>query len=217
MNLYLDYFSNFAIFIGAVIGYLRFQRIHPAYHPFLYLLWTGSIVKILSLVVELSDYNSVIILNINNLVEALFATWLFHRWFLFDRNKSLYPSFQFTLFAIWLLDLVFISGFFEMNSWFRIVYSFVLILLSINMINRLLFRERIILVRSSAFLICSGFIIFYTLMALTEVFNVYGLQLSFAFRMMIKNMLLSANFLCNLIYVLAILCMPRRQAFSLQY
>ncbi len=217
MNPYIGYIFNFSIIIGAIIGCIRWNRIHPAYHPFLFLIWTGTINEIISTSLVLSGYYNIVPFNIYNLVESLLATWLFFRWHLFDGKPKLYHVLLLTFSVAWLLDIIFISGFTHFNSYFRIFYSFVLILMSINMINRMLFKERVNFLRNPIFLICSGFIIFYTLTVLTEAFYVYGLKLSLAFQANITYILMSTNLFCNLIYALAILWMPRRQAFSLQY
>jgi hypothetical protein len=217
MNPYLGYIFNFTIIIGATIGLIRFRRINPAFYPFLYIMWAGSVNEITSTVIVFLGYYNIINFNIYNLVESILGVWLFYRWHLFYQTNRLYYALLLTFSLTWLLDIVFISGFSHFNSFYRIFYSFVLILLSINMINRLLFQERISLLKNPVFLICSGFIIFYTLTVSTEAFFVYGLKLSPAFQENINYILNSANLLCNLIYALAILWMPRRQAFSLQY
>jgi hypothetical protein len=217
MTPYIGYIFNFSIFIAAFIGCVRFRRIHPDYYPFLFLIWTGSINEVISTILIFSGYYNIVNFNIYNLIESLLATWLFYRWRLFDGNQKLYHSLLLTFSASWLLDIIFISGFSHFNSYFRIFYSFALILMSINMINRMLFKERINFLRNPVFIICSGFIIFYTLTVTTEAFYVYGLKLSLAFQANITYILMSANLFCNLIYALAILWMPRRQAFSLQY
>jgi hypothetical protein len=217
MNPYIGYILNSSIAIGAIIGCIRFRRIHPSYYPFLFIIWTGTINEIISTCLVLSGYYNIANFNIYNLVESLLATWLFYRWRLFDERPKFYHTLLLTFSISWLLDIIFISGFSHFNSYFRIFYSFILILMSINMINRMLFKERNNFLRNPIFLICSGFIIFYTLTVLTEAFFVYGLKLSLAFQANINNILMSANLFCNLIYALAILWMPRRQAFSLQY
>jgi hypothetical protein len=217
MNPYLGYIFNFTILIGAIIGLIRFRRINPAFYPFLCIMWAGSINEITSTTVVFLGYYNIINFNFYNLVESLLGVWLFYRWHLFHGNSRLYYALLLTFSLTWLLDMIFISGFSHFNSFYRIFYSFVLILLSINMINRLLFQERISLLKNPVFLICSGFIIFYTLTVSTEAFFVYGLKLSSAFQGNINYILNGANLLCNLIYALAILWMPRRQAFSLQY
>lgn len=217
MNYYIAYIFNFTILIGTIIGCIRFRRIHPDFYPFLFLIWAGSINEITSTAIVFLGYYNIVNFNIYNLVEALLATWLFYRWQLFNDNHRFYHSLQITICLAWLLDIAFISGFSNFNSYFRIFYSFILILLSISMINRMLFKERIHFFKNPVFIICSGFIIFYTLTVLTEAFFVYGLKLSSAFQANVNYILNSTNLFCNLIYALAILWMPRRQAFSLQY
>jgi hypothetical protein len=216
MNIYIGYLFNFSIFIGAIIGCVRFRRIHPDYYPFLILIWVGTINEIIGTILINTGHYNIVNFNTYNLVEALLVTWLFNKWRLFADNRF-YHSLLLTFSFAWLLDIIFISGFSHFNSYFRIFYSFALILMSVNMINRMLFKERIHFLRNPIFIICSGFIIFFTLTVTTEAFFVYGLKLSIAFQANITYILMFTNLFCNLIYALAILWMPRRQAFSLQY
>jgi hypothetical protein len=217
MNIYVTYILNFSIIIGAIVGCMRFRRIHPTYYPFIFLIWIGFLNEIISTILVFSGYYNIVNFNIYNLVESLLITWQFYRWRLFDDNRRFYHAMLLTFSFSWLLDILFISGFSHFNSYFRIFYSFAMILMSINMINRMLFKERINFLKNPVFLICSGFIIFFTLTVTTEAFYVYGLKLSHEFQSSVNHILVSANLFCNLIYALAILWMPRRQVFSLQY
>ncbi|MFL5772525.1 MAG: hypothetical protein ACJ75F_05165, partial [Flavisolibacter sp.] len=99
---------------------------------------------------------------------------------------------------------------------FAIVYAFPVVLLSVSTINKLLMQEKEIL-RSPVFLICIGLLIFYTFNVIIEVFYIYGLKLSDYVTGRIYDILSCVNLLCNLIYAVAILCLRKKQAYTLQF
>jgi hypothetical protein len=144
--------------------------------------------------------------------------WLFKKWHLFDASKNIYYG-LFILYSIaWLTEMIFIAKFsLAYASYFRILYSFITVLMSINVINFLLMKERSMLLRNSMFIICCSFVLFYSLAAVSEAFFAYGVRLSNSFLAYVTYILIFANFFCNLIYALAILWMPKKQAFTLQY
>ena len=71
--------------------------------------------------------------------------------------------------------------------------------------------------KNSSFIICCGFIVMLTYTLLTEMFYAYGLELSDAFTQNLNYIFIFMNLFSNVIYALAILWMPKRQAFTLQY
>ena len=105
----------------------------------------------------------------------------------------------------------------EFNSYFRIFYSLILVLSSVSMINQILMKEREKLAKNPTFIICIAFIFALTYSLLIELFFVYHLQLSATFNTNLHYIFIVINLFSNLLYFLAILWMPKRQAFTLQY
>jgi hypothetical protein len=119
--------------------------------------------------------------------------------------------------AIWIYDNLIWNRLTTFNSLFHISYSFCLIFLSIDQINRLIVSARGSLWRNSRFLICAGIIIFYSYQATIEVFYLLKLEFSDKFYDNIFFILTLVNLFVNLVYALAILWIPKKQKFILPY
>lgn len=217
MSYYVSQALIYLIIIPASIGWVRYKNISPAYFPFLVLMWVGASNEIVSFFVIRIYNNNIINYNFYLLIESLLILWQFHRWRLFEKKKT-YRILQATFLIAWILECLFLSKLYlGFNSYFQIFYSFVIVLMSVNMINHVLMRERGSLLKSPLFIVCSVFVILFTYAVVVETFWAYGLQMSTDFKVKLQHIFVVINFLCNTIYTLAILWMPKRQAFTLQY
>lgn len=90
-----------------------------------------------------------------------------------------------------------------------------IVLMSINMINRMLVDGKKKLIQNPLFLILIGFIVFFTYKALIEIFWVYGLNASRDFRLEVYRIMAYINLAVNIIYAIAVLWMPRKREFML--
>jgi len=218
MNYYLSLFFGLLIVIPATIGWVRFSKIDPAFLPFLIYIWTGTINEIYgAIAANFFNAYTIINVNINFLLESILLLWQFKLWHLFATSKKSYISLLVILIIIWTAETIFRTYLTnDFNSYFRIVYSSIVVLLSIGMLNKVLMRERS-LYKSSIFFICFGFILMYTYSLLFASLAVYGMQWSNAFYRNLSYIFTYMNLCGNLIYAVAIWLMPRRQPFALQY
>jgi hypothetical protein len=219
MNFYISQVFNLLIVIVAILGWIRFKRISPAYYPFLILIWVGTANEIYSAVIinYFSMYN-IVNSNLYGLIEALLMLWQFKRWGLFWERRKLYGFLFFFFLIIWIVESVVITKMYlEFNSYFRVFYSFILVLLSLSMINQILMKERNKLARNPTFIICISFIFALTYSLLIEMFFIYRLQLSATFNTNLHYIFIVINLFSNLLYFLAILWMPKKQSFVFAY
>ena len=218
MNYYLVKALDLLIIIPAIIALLRVSKINSVFYPFLYSIWLGTLENVFSSIIVEFDYYNTIDFNIWLLLNAYVVLWLFKNWNLFDRSRKLYGFLIFLVTIVWTVETIFLSKLAEgFNSYFRILFSFMVILMSINTINSLLMRERKPLLKNPVFLICSTFVLFNTIAVVAEAFFASNLQLGDQFRINMDRIIVFTSLLCNLIYALAILWMPKKQAFILQY
>jgi hypothetical protein len=217
MNYNLIVLFSFSIFIAALIGWIRFKRINPTYYPFIFCLWVGLLNEIVSFLIAQAGYQTAVNNNIYVLIESIMFAWQFKRWGIFNQHKNVF-GIIITIFAItWVLENIIIWEITMINSYFRIFYSFLLVLMSVGTINNLLFRESDNLLKNPVFLICIGFIIYFTYKVLVEAFWIYGLNSSENFRMRVYDISSYINLFTNLVYALAVLWMPQKQKFSLPF
>jgi len=206
---------SFCILFPALAGLIRFAKISPVFHPFIYCIWIGVFNECLSILIIKSGHSNAVNFNIYMLVESFFFLWQFKNWKFFENHKHSFSILLGVICFAWLLETVIIFKVTSFSSYFLITYSCMLSLMSINLLSRLILTERGSLLKNPVFIICIAFIIYYTFSVLSEAFWVYGLNESKDFRLNVSNISVFTNLLANLLYTFAIIWMPNKQRFSL--
>jgi len=211
-------FLAYFILIPAIIGIARFKRMLPSYRPFIFLIWLGALNEIVGSLSQHTYQTNAINSNIFVLVEGLLLLWMFFKWY--SKTKQLIISFLITaiLFIIlWVTDNIILHPITNINSIYRICYSGVIVFLSIDKINETVMQEKESLLKNARFLLCTGFILFYAYRMVFEGFYVHNFGLSNNFYTNLFDIQVLINLFCNLIFALAILWIPTKQRFTLQY
>jgi hypothetical protein len=217
MNLALGTLLSYSIVFAAIIGLVRFKKISIAFLPFLLFVWLGLTNEVVSYFTGKYLRNNAVNNNIYVLLEACLILWQLKKWGLFQNAKKVFTGFLITFVLFWIIEFFFVYKITYVTSYFRIFYSFVIVLMSINMVNSLILSENKSLLKNPVFLICIGFIIFFTYKLLVEIFWVYGLNGSKTFRTNVYHILAFVNLFANLIYALAALWAPRKPTFIMLY
>jgi len=215
MNYLLSELFSYSVGIGSIIGLIRIHKIDRAYIPFIVLLWAGLLNEVITTVLINRYGSNAINSNIYVLVESLLICWFFSRLHLFAGHHWFYVAVLLFFGATWIADNFILSSITRFNSYFRIVYSFSVVLMSIHLLNRQLTISKMRLLKNSVFLICMGFIIFFTYKALVEIFWVYGLNASKSFRVEVYRIMAWINLFVNLIFAIAVLWIPVKRRFTL--
>jgi hypothetical protein len=213
MNVLTGALFSLSICIGAIIGWIRFKKIDPAFFPFIFLIWIGVGNEVISLILMYHGYPNVVNFNLFALTEALFISWQFFRWNLFKHKWVLFIL-QLAFISFFLIES-FSRGLFSFNSYFIIIHSFLIVLMSISMVNKNIFQDNSALLRNPVFLICMGFIIYFTYTVLVEAFWIFGLHRKL-FRLAIHEILVYINLFTNLLFAFSILWMPMKQQYIMQ-
>jgi hypothetical protein len=194
--------------VPAIIAAVRLPNISSEFDPFLIFIWLNAFNVGFGNIIEPLGYYNIVHYNIWFLSDAFILLWLFKKWNLFE-SKKLYYSIGIMFAICWAAETIFLSKFTgDFNSYFRILYSFIVILLSKANINPL---------KNSIFLICCTFVLLNTITVIGEAFFAYNLILGNKFRMYMEDLITFINVLCSLFFALIILWMPKKQAFILQY
>jgi hypothetical protein len=204
-----------SIVIAAVIGVVRFKKINPAYYPFLILVWVAFLNEVIGFLLSRTIRSNTVNNNIYVLIESLLILWQFQKWHVFDRSMPLFRILLVVFPLAWVVNIFIISGINSTAIYFRIFYSFVIVLISINTINGLIILERRNILKNPVFLINIGFILYFTLKLLVQTILIYGSGVSSEFRMNVIITHVYVNLFANLIYGLAVLWMPSKQRFSM--
>ena len=205
--------SGFSIAIPALIGILRSKSIEPAYYPFLILICVGLINEVLNFFLIRAHYSNKVNSNIYSLAESLLIVLFFKRLGLFERSTWFFYANVCFFILLWLFDNFIL--FERFSSYFTVITSFVYVLMSITMINRLIVGEIKILTTNPVFIICIGFILFFTCALIVGIFWIYGLNASNEFLLQVYLIKTSINIVVNLIYAFAILWMPKKREYTL--
>lgn len=217
MNYKLAVIFSFSIAIPALIGWIRFKQIDSVYYPFLYCIWIGLLNEVIGELITSYGFSNAINNNIYVLMESLLLMWQFKKWNLFSRVKFLFPVLSGGFVLLWITESFLINDINYTISYFRIIYSFVLVMLSLTVISRQLSMERKVILKNSIFLICIAYVIYFTNKVIIGMFWLYGLRFSNQFAADLVWILIFINLFTNLIYALAVLWMPGKRRFSLQY
>jgi len=205
---------GYSILIPAVIGLIRFRKIQKAYQPFLIYCLLDLLNHTLSMLLISYQGSNTINSNVFVLIESLLFVLLFRNWGTFTKKYNFYLVSIFII-AVWITDNLIWHRLTVVNSFFRIVYSFILIFLGIEQLNKLISTTRKNLLLNSCFLICCGIVIYYSYKAVLEVFYFFYFKASDSFYINIFIILIWINFILNLVYGWAALWIPKKQKFTL--
>jgi hypothetical protein len=199
-----------SILLPATFAAVKFRNTDRSFYPFIFFIWTGVLNEIISYFISARGGSTTFNNNIYILAEALLILWQFREWGFFQNFKKGFIVLVLLLVIIWVFDYRTIQGIGSMSLNFRLFYSLLIVIMSIHICNRLVFAFNGSLVKSPEFLICISFIIYFTYKILVEVFWIYGLNKAKNFRMDVYIIMAWINGLANIIYLLAILCIPKK-------
>ena len=206
-----------SIFVAAGIGWVRYKHIGPAFHPFIYCVWIGAVNEIISITTKQTGIQVDVNNNIYVLLEALLLLGQLKIWGALGHRHHYWLLLLASVITIWIMENFVFSTIYHTNAWFRLYYSILIVLMAIQVNNLLIISERNRLLRNPVFLVCCGFIIYFTFKILVEICWLYGLAFSSSYQVNIYSIIIWVNLIANLIYALAILWMPAKQRFLLPY
>ena len=200
-----------SIFIAAIIGGLRFKKIDPAFFAIVVCFWIASVNEVISFILSKTGFTTILNNNIYVLTEAILITFQFKKWGLFSKQQIAFPVIVSLLVIVWGVENY--QGFAAKNLHygFRIMYSFLVVMMSIHLNNSIIYTHHGNLLLNPVFQFCTGFIIFFTCKIMVEAAWLYGLNFSIKFLTGIYEILSWINLFANLIYASATLCIPAKK------
>ena len=201
--------------VPAVIGWCRYKKTGPAYLPFLVLLSLGFVNEVVSLVTVRVYKTNMVNYNLFSLAEGALLLWQFYRWKVFGR-RWLYLGLQAGLLLLWLWEGFVLHNLSVATSFHLIAYATVVVVLSIELLNRLIYFEPFGLYRNARYLISLGLIIFFVYSVISETFWLYGLDDKPGLRLYVLTIRLVVNFFANLIFTVAVICIPLSSQYIMQ-
>jgi len=212
MSFYVRLLFSYSIFIPGIIALIRFKKIYFTYYPFLICLAIGCVNEVLSTALVLNHHSNVLDFNIYVLVESILLTVLFKTLGIFKMSKTIFIAIITSLIIFWVAETLAYVNIIGVTAYFRVFYSFIIVLMSVTALNKIIADNRKI---NAAFLLCIAFTIYFTFKILVYSFWIGGVSDSFLLK--ISIIMQYIDLLTNLIYAIAVLWMPRKQEFSLPY
>jgi hypothetical protein len=206
-----------SIFIPAFIAVFRFHKIDSLCRPFIFCTWVGSLNELISIAAPHLGYSTSLNNNSYVLFESLLLLWQFWNWNALGRKRSFYRVALLLLPAIWFFENFVVFSIHQTEPWFRLFYSFLTVLLAINVINTLIIAEQNVLYQHPVFILCMGVVVFYIYKLIVEACWVSQLYATPGFMLNIYVILIWINLIVNIIYAIALLWMPGKLPFSLPY
>lgn len=215
MDVFLKYFSSYSLTIPFVISILRYKKIDDRFDPFVWMIWLGMTIEISGTLLLKFGYTNTWLINIYVLIEALLLCELFKRWQLFNAHSRLYPVLMSLIIVGWVVELLIHGSIYPAFSIFIICSSFFVVFTAIQGINTVLFKEPTHILENPVFLLSIGFVMFFTMAILLEMFWFYGLAKSRLFRIRVYQIFMYVNLITNFTYAYALLWIPLKRRYLL--
>lgn len=219
MNSVIVFLLSEVVIIPLIIGLVKLRRMEKSFRPFVFLLLLAVLTELASyFFISLGKSNDKVFL-VYSLLEAMIIFLLFHRWGFLGTRKKLYYVMQLFFFLFWLAQTVFSSGAEDPVPFFVIFYSFTIVLISINQINlQIIAFTDTKLLKNPKFLICIGFVIYFTYQILYE--SAYYISAvsnkDYTLTSEIIKLFMYINLFVNLLYIPAVIFIPDKTKFSLR-
>lgn len=215
MHLYVYLSFNLSILLVGLISVIRFKTMSKAYYPFIYRTWAGCANELLSVILILNSFHTISNNNIYVLFESVLLTWFFKRMGLLGSGNKIFSAIVLFLSMVWLIEITLFTGLYKIATIFRIVYSLMIVMMSITLINKLFFSSRNSFNKNAAFLLCTTFIIYFSAKAVVQAFTIYGIDRQSEFLRNIYIIMIYLNLFINILHIIVVLWIPRKLKFSL--
>ncbi len=214
MPLYAIFLCSFSILIAGFIGIVRFKKISRVYHPFIYCIWIACLNELCGLILYECRLDSSLNNNIYMLCESMLIFLLFRNLGFLRKPSYIFHILILGFSIIWFIENFIIENIRSVNMLYNVVYSFIVVLLSLSCINRLM-GSSTRTSKNATLLLCLAFILYFTLNVIIYSFWLYRMKLNFSFLLKVDEIAIYINLVANLMYALAVLWMPKKIPFLL--
>jgi hypothetical protein len=168
MNPDISFLLSLLVVLPLAIGLIRLKKIKSDYRPFFWLIVLAVLTELFSFISIRLFRNNAVVSNVYYLLECMLILYQFYRWRFHAQPRKWYWVIPALFLLIWIIENLILFKIVLFSPVFRISYSFLLVVLSINEINYLITHENRHLFRNARFLICIAFIIYFLFQILFE-------------------------------------------------
>lgn len=213
--------------IAFAAGLLMLRKMDESYYPFIAIMGAASISELIR-ISQLFNYYltlglpiglSIEVYNIYVLTIGILYSLLFYKWGMLRRPTYILKTVIVGLILIWFTEHFVYKGYQlpKPTKFYRLTYSSLLCLFAIHHINRLIVREKKMLLRNSSFLICMGLLFFFIPYIIIEGIFLFNPKTSSDFYSSVFEIRSRYNPVIYLIFTVAILWIPRKKPFIQLY
>lgn len=195
------------------VGLLRWRIIRRRYYPLFILFSLALLVELVTgYVITNKNPGWVPGNNLYVLIESILIPLQFFVWTYRHKKLKAFYILSVVLVLGWVAEHLVFGNITRLYPYFRMFYSLFIVLLSINTINYLVIHHADkSLTRHPVFIICTGFIIFFTYQLLYEgVYNIVS-DLKSIDTGKLNTTFSVINAICNILYGIAFLLIPSRK------
>lgn len=203
-------FFSLSVFIPGAIGLVKIWNADKVFYPFILCIWLACANEVVSLTMAFYHITTAVNNNIYVLAETLLIGWQFKNWGMFQNLKHAFLLFAGVIVTLWVIEFYPPERLQYIGPNFRIISSFLIVLGSISLNCKLIYTYEGKLEKSPVFIIGTGLILYFTFKVFIEVFLIYGLTASTAFYGDLFFILSCVNVVTNLLYAIALLCIPKK-------
>ena len=213
---YIELLISFVCIIPAIVAIVKWKNIPPSYYPFIWSIWITVLRDITCEITAHVFRNNAVASNIYIISMGIFLLLQFNNWSLFKQHKKIFYFLLALFIAVWCWEFLYFTNLWHYSSYYRILFYFIIVLLSIHTINLIINNTYTKLIKNSVFLICIAFIILYTINIIFEIIFALGLYTNNVFfQHIIYNKILYLLIPINILYAIAIKFIPQKSTFTL--
>lgn len=216
INILLAFLLSESVMLPFLAGVIRFRKISTAYYPFIALLLLGVITELASFVSIRLWKTNTIVANTYGLLECFIILYQFYCWDSLRKTTRWFYVLSTSALVVWLVNYIVLG---HLNDYglpiFRVLYPFMVVIISINEINFMITHDSSHLYKNARFVIYSAFIIFFLYQILYE--GAYSDVIEGGQENeLVSNKIISlfgyVNVFVNILYAVAVLLIPAKNS-----
>lgn len=168
MSVVINFLLSQSIIIPIIVALVRFRKIGKVYYPLLVLLLIGLLSELASFICINAFKTNAPVVKVYSLLECCIILYQLYLWKNSSKYTRLFASLIIICVVFWIVEVVIFKNINTFSPYFRVFYAFVIILLSINQINSMMFYQNVSLVKNPVFIICLAFIILFLYQIILE-------------------------------------------------
>ncbi|HXD76734.1 MAG TPA: hypothetical protein VN616_02945 [Puia sp.] len=216
MRIIWTFLTSLIVVIPIIAGLVRFRRIGKRYQPLFILLVLGLATELISYFFFVRHRRTnAPVYDIYALLEWLLVFWQFRVWGFLRARPVVVSAILFLPCLVWVAENLYPGNMNNFSPYYRIFYSFLIVMFSVNKINFMITHDNRNLLGHPEFLICIGFIIYF----IYDIIYEWAYQSSLSRETSITSTIISLfgyiNALTNIIFAVAFLKIPAPKKFEL--